>query len=184
MEVDRRVRRTRESIRSALLSQMRHTPYQDLTVSAICREADIGRGTFYAHYSDAFEVVQEMEREFFAKIRAIAFDYFDDSTPQRATKLVRSLLQLCRENKDAFEVLYGDPGSEFLPRLQKHCFELFYYHNIKYYAPKNTTIEQYRVKGLFEMVMTIIRRWFADDFSQSEDTVSEAIGNWIQGVSR
>jgi AcrR family transcriptional regulator len=49
---DRRVRRTRELLRSAFLSLILEKGYDRITVQDILDRADVGRSTFYAHYRD------------------------------------------------------------------------------------------------------------------------------------
>lgn len=49
---DRRVRRTRGLLRSALLSLIEEKGYERITVQDILDRADVGRSTFYAHYRD------------------------------------------------------------------------------------------------------------------------------------
>jgi AcrR family transcriptional regulator len=49
---DRRVRRTRELLRRALLSLIQEQGYERITVQDILNRADVGRSTFYAHYRD------------------------------------------------------------------------------------------------------------------------------------
>jgi AcrR family transcriptional regulator len=49
---DRRVRRTRELLRGALLSLIMEKGYERITVQDILDRADVGRSTFYAHYRD------------------------------------------------------------------------------------------------------------------------------------
>lgn len=51
-KIDRRVRRTRELLRGALLSLIQDKGYDRITVQDILERADIGRSTFYAHYRD------------------------------------------------------------------------------------------------------------------------------------
>jgi AcrR family transcriptional regulator len=55
---DRRVRRTRELLRSALLSLIQEKGYERITVRDILDRADVGRSTFYAHYRDKDELLQ------------------------------------------------------------------------------------------------------------------------------
>ncbi len=63
---DRRVRRTRELLRSALLSLIQEKGYDRITVQDILDRADIGRSTFYAHYRDK----DDLFRAGFEDIRA------------------------------------------------------------------------------------------------------------------
>jgi AcrR family transcriptional regulator len=51
-KVDRRVRRTRELLRGALISMILEKGYERVTVQDIIDRADVGRSTFYAHFRD------------------------------------------------------------------------------------------------------------------------------------
>jgi AcrR family transcriptional regulator len=48
---DRRVVRTRRTLQHALLALMLKRGYDAITVEDICAEADVGRSTFYAHFT-------------------------------------------------------------------------------------------------------------------------------------
>ena len=54
---DRRVRRTRELLRRALLDLILEKGYDRTTVRDILDRADVGRSTFYAHYRDKDELL-------------------------------------------------------------------------------------------------------------------------------
>ena len=58
-KIDRRVRRTREAIYRALLSLMLEKGYEAVTVSDIIDRADVGRSTFYAHFTDKQQVLYD-----------------------------------------------------------------------------------------------------------------------------
>jgi len=49
---DRRVRRTRERLRNALVALSMEKPYGEIRVADLLERADVGRATFYAHYRD------------------------------------------------------------------------------------------------------------------------------------
>lgn len=49
---DRRVQRTREALREALLSLLPGHGWDGIDVAMLCERANIGRSTFYLHYAD------------------------------------------------------------------------------------------------------------------------------------
>ena len=49
---DRRTRRTRQLLRSALLSLLKEKRYEEISVQDIIERADVARSTFYMHYVD------------------------------------------------------------------------------------------------------------------------------------
>jgi AcrR family transcriptional regulator len=49
---DRRVQRTRRTLREALLSLILDRGWEAFSVQDVCDRADVGRSTFYTHYAD------------------------------------------------------------------------------------------------------------------------------------
>ena len=58
--MDRRTRYTRQTIQEALLSVMKKKPFSKATVTEICRLSEINRGTFYLHYYDLEDVLDDI----------------------------------------------------------------------------------------------------------------------------
>ncbi|MEO3856880.1 TetR/AcrR family transcriptional regulator [Acrocarpospora sp. B8E8] len=54
---DRRVRRTRQTIQRAMVELMLDKGYDKVTVTDIIDRADVGRSTFYAHFTDKRDVL-------------------------------------------------------------------------------------------------------------------------------
>ena len=87
--VDRRVRRSRRAMMGAFDQLIMTTPLEEITVSAIAREADVDRKTFYQHFGTidglldaiAEEVVSELEDV--SPLRAF-FDALSDHLCQNA----------------------------------------------------------------------------------------------------
>jgi AcrR family transcriptional regulator len=58
-EPDRRVRRTRAAVQRALLELMIEKGYEAVTATDLIERADIGRSTFYAHFTDKRQVLDD-----------------------------------------------------------------------------------------------------------------------------
>src|SRR5215210_3732427 len=52
VDTDRRVRRTRRALHDALLTLMIEKSYDAITIQDIIDRADVGRSTFYSHFTD------------------------------------------------------------------------------------------------------------------------------------
>ena len=50
--IDRRVKRTQQSLRDALIELMLEKAYEKITIQEIIDRANVGRATFYNHYQD------------------------------------------------------------------------------------------------------------------------------------
>lgn len=60
IKVDRRVERTKRDLRTAFLTLIEKNDIQELTVKEITDFANYNRSTFYAHYSDKNELIEEV----------------------------------------------------------------------------------------------------------------------------
>jgi len=67
---DRRVRRTRELLRSAFRELIHEKGYDRITVQDILDRADVGRSTFYAHYRDKEDLLRSGFEEVHAALAA------------------------------------------------------------------------------------------------------------------
>ena len=55
--------RSKNSIKKAVAKLIHEKDIRKITVSDIIREADISRGTFYAHFADVSGVINQIECE-------------------------------------------------------------------------------------------------------------------------
>jgi AcrR family transcriptional regulator len=69
---DRRVQRTRTHLHAALMSMIRESPYEAITVSDILARANVGRSTFYMHFRNKDELLVSAMREFLDSARDVA----------------------------------------------------------------------------------------------------------------
>lgn len=60
---DQRVRLTKMLLRRALTELLKQKPVQSISVKELCEKAGIHRGTFYAHYTDIFDLLAQVEEE-------------------------------------------------------------------------------------------------------------------------
>lgn len=64
--IDRRVRKTRQQLQSGLIHLMQEKNIQKITVRELSQLADINRGTFYLHYKDVFDMLDQIEAKLIA----------------------------------------------------------------------------------------------------------------------
>ena len=67
---DFRVRLTRKMLIEAFLQLRRQKPLRKITVSELCSLAGVGRGTFYAHFTDIYDFNEKLEDKFLADFSA------------------------------------------------------------------------------------------------------------------
>src|SRR5512138_500847 len=58
-KIDRRIQRTRQSLRAALFDLMKAKSYDAISIEEITERANVGRATFYLHYKDKEDLLLE-----------------------------------------------------------------------------------------------------------------------------
>lgn len=105
--IDRRVLYTQNAIKSAFLRIKRNKDYNMITVADICREAEISRGTFYAHFSNIAEVLDALLDEALANM-----DYLREYiSAQDVSADLQCAYPFCRFVRDSRElrcILFDD----------------------------------------------------------------------------
>jgi AcrR family transcriptional regulator len=64
MSTDRRVKYTKMVLKDSLIKLMQEKPISRITIKAICEDADVNRATYYSHYKDQFDQLNQIEAEF------------------------------------------------------------------------------------------------------------------------
>lgn len=59
-KTDRRTLITKDMIKDALLELLQNISYEKITVTALCKQAEITRATFYLHYGNIDDVLNEL----------------------------------------------------------------------------------------------------------------------------
>ena len=106
-KTDRRTVYTKKAIGDAFLRVKRFKEYNTITVADICREAEISRGTFYAHFSNISEVLDALLDEALANLdylREYIAAPHSGQTPQCAYPFCRFV----RESKELRCILFDD----------------------------------------------------------------------------
>lgn len=120
-KTDRRTLYTRAVIRESFIALLKTTPLEKISVSELCRLAEINRSTFYLHYSSEIAVFQELENELYEEMAAYLKKLFlaPGSSFEGSTKLLRSL-----QNNELFLLILGEPTSRFLNNLTNAAQEM------------------------------------------------------------
>lgn len=67
---DPRAQRTREMLREALMESVVEKPFRDLTIRDITDHAGVNRATFYLHYEDKYDLLDDCAHVLFQELRS------------------------------------------------------------------------------------------------------------------
>ena len=119
---DARVRYTRMIIEKSFLELLLEKPVRKITVTELCKKAQINRATFYKHYLDIQDLFDKLEKELFDKIR----NTFQEGKLKSKEFLVK-MIKYTQDNQASFMALCGDCGDpELMTKVFLVCCESAY----------------------------------------------------------
>lgn len=78
-KVDRRILKSQEAIKKAILELMSENSFDDVTIQDIADRANVNRGTIYLHYTDKFDLLDTIIEEHINKLRELCHSAADMS---------------------------------------------------------------------------------------------------------
>lgn len=110
--IDRRIVRTRLAIRDALVSLIKEKGFDSLTVRDLVERANINRGTFYLHYKDKYDLLEQTETEILQDIQRLFLQgssiYAEDA--HGTVQLQRLIIILLAYVKDHAQLVHAILG--------------------------------------------------------------------------
>lgn len=109
--IDRRVARTRAMLQKAHISLILEKGYEAITVEEICEAANVGRSTFYAHYTSK----DDLRRSGLENLRRLLVDRQKDAlargeTRDRSMGFSLAMFEHARDHVDLYRALVGGRG--------------------------------------------------------------------------
>jgi AcrR family transcriptional regulator len=110
--LDRRIPRTRAMLQQALNSLIPKKGYEAITIKDICEAANVGRSTFYAHYTSK----DDLKRSGFEPLRKLLVDRQREARVTARDDKSRSLgfsltmFEHARDHRDHYRALIGSRG--------------------------------------------------------------------------
>ena len=116
---DRRVRRTKARLREAFTALLGEKPLEEITVRELADRADVNRGTFYAHYTDIYDLLHQLEEEMMADFQKALAPLLEEGREEIPTLTITTeIFQCLKENSDVCTVTLGPFGDKaFAARL-------------------------------------------------------------------
>ncbi len=110
--MDLRIKKTRRSIIDAFLELRAKKPLEKITVKELCDKAEINKSTFYCHYTDVYDLQNQLETEVITSI------INDLSTPEDLFQEPRKLVAVWHEafhaKESLIKTLFSDSREMYL----------------------------------------------------------------------
>jgi AcrR family transcriptional regulator len=126
-KIDRRIQRTEQLLREALIALILKRGYAAITVQDILDQANLGRSTFYAHYRDKEDLLLSGFEALLSSFKAEYSMLVDHQISPDLSSRQMSLFffQHANENRPLFSAMIGKQGGEVIQHaVQKYLSQM------------------------------------------------------------
>lgn len=182
---DQRVRLTNMLIRKALTSLLKQKPLQSISIKELCDLAGINRGTFYAHYTDIYDLMEKMEADMLSDFQQAMAPLLsaqgNDLTP---LKITAGIFQCLKENADLCVVTLGPFGDKaFAAKLlavgREKCLECY----SQQFTGASPSQLEYYYAFVSAGCIGLLEKWLSDGMTASPEQIAKtAVEIMLKGI--
>lgn len=175
---DRRVRYTKMVLRESILDLLKDKTINQISITELCKIADINRNTFYKHYNTPYDLIREMEDEIFNKL----MDSIKDI--ENVNDIILASCRTLESDKKMSLIIFSETDSSSL--LSK---ALSSFRNKDINANKNSedVIQQSLLEKIYlfgeQGTIALMKDWVLGGFKESAESIAEIISYLIQSIN-
>ncbi|HBR30711.1 MAG TPA: TetR/AcrR family transcriptional regulator [Clostridiales bacterium] len=164
---DRRVKYTKMVLKDSFITLLEKKDISKISITEICENADINRATFYAHYNDQYDFMNQIQDELLGNVENHLAAFSKNDLPIAIVDMVEQIFEYIKENARICKLLLSDRGDL---NFQKRVFMLVY-ENIINNIVWNDSISKEDAEYIHAFTLTgcigVIQKWLNDDMKKS-----------------
>ena len=170
MSENRRVRITKKMIKDAYLELLENNPSEKISVTKICKAADVNRSTFYAYYEDTISLRQDIEDDVLEQIPLLSDIPEAITSDKQFVDMLEQFFSYIQKNQRMFRILIIQSDNQSFSR---HLIEtvLKKYHVES--QTKNLLLTEYQYVFVVSGVIGLLGTWIEGNFPINARQLSE-----------
>ncbi|MCY8010097.1 TetR/AcrR family transcriptional regulator [Bacillus haynesii] len=174
---DRRSIKTKRAIKEAFLKLLHEKEINKITVSDLSRRADLGRGTFYLHYRDVFDLYEQIENELFDQLGKFYDDYFPSEDPHHLLTFIEKTTEYIYQNAAIFTLLTKPKRNILTINKFKDFFKqkIFEELSIMQQSGNEITCDELEITFLVSGAVGILEEWINDGMVQTPAHIASVV---------
>ena len=177
--MDRRQRKTREAIFSALVELLSQKDFSQITVGEIIEQADVGRATFYAHFETKDFLLKALCDDLFCHI----FDAADSQAPQHKhlfhceapdSVFLHLFQHLLKNDHHILDLLACRNNDLFLRQFNEHLRTVVISQLPLFASKKSEKLpDSFWIHHISSTFVETLRWWIDNGMQESPETITE-----------
>lgn len=184
---DYRVRVTKMIVRKEFTALLKEKPIQSITVRELCEQTGINRSTFYNHYRDVYDLLEQIENEMLAELGARLKEVAQENDLM-SMRLFEGIFRFLTQNQDICVIMLGENGDK---RFVYRMLEMGREYCVKNYSAAFPRASKEEIEDFYAFVSNgcigLMTRWIRTGMKKSPDELArtaKAIMSEALGVFR
>jgi AcrR family transcriptional regulator len=178
-KVDRRIAKSQEAIKNALIELMNEKHFDQITLQDIADKANVSRRTIYLHYMDKFDLLDKLIEEHINKLE----EMFEELSDMDIFIAGQAIFEYFEENYLFFStMLVGGGANNFRAQYLEFSVELL---------KSEVNTEEGKNKGLSEEIIRrfvaaayveVVVWWFENEMPYPPRVMAEQVGLLVERI--
>lgn len=173
---DRRVKRTKLLLQKTLVDLMLEKEVGKISVKELTQKADVNRSTFYLHYLDIYDMLEQMENEFVETIQGFFHDFFTPLPTSMPLTLFINISEWLEQDKEYYvKLLSGTASWQIIQELEARVRDEFITLLQIIFMDEDSLDLRTRVNFTVSGIIGVLRMWVTEGGNTSLVELSETI---------
>lgn len=175
MKENRKTRYTRMVLQDSLIELMKEKRISKITIKELCDKADINRSTFYAHYTDQYDLLRKIEDDVLLWLKEAIITVMEKTDKSGTIEVLEKICQYLVENSRHLQVLMSEQGDI---DFQKELFTLIYQQcgvSSSTFMKNGFGMSEDSFIFVVNGSVGLIRHWLKNGFTKSAKEMAEVI---------
>lgn len=175
---NRRIKYTTDCIKASFLALLESQKLSQITVTEICKQADLNRGTFYLHYKDPYDLLEMMKKELNQEILETLRQ---DQSPCTVDGSLIRLLNIIQKKKTIYQMMISESGeSTFLSEAFLEVYKDYQKRTANEGNQENTAKTSYSFTYMAHGSMGVINQWLESNDEEDPRVIADLISSLTQ----
>lgn len=176
---DRRVQYTKKLLRESLFDLLKEKELSQISITELCKTADVNRNSFYRHYNIPMDILLELEEEVFEKLSAVLRQSY------KMDEVILLSCKLLEDDKEMSKIVFtkGD-GSGILSRILTSVRNHFPVEDQIELTPETKPFVEMAYQFGEKGSIAVIKNWVESDFDLPAESVAQMISYLVNRLNK
>lgn len=179
MKTDARVRYTQMVIKESFFSLLKEKPLNRITVKEICERSSINRATFYHHYKDPYDLLEQLENHMLESLQ----EALEKENLSDMQSFYEKILNSMKENGDWYiAVAAAKNDRDFSVRVFLSCYRTMFPDFAGRFPNLDETDRRLLYHFLAQGCSGIMNYWFKSGMKESPEVIAKFLLEANRGI--